>query len=386
VHVADPTGFIPVDHEIDRDARSKVSTIYLPESTFPMMQPSIFRKFSLEPKRDNCTLSFAFKINPKNGDIEEYEIFPALISQVKKLTYEQVAASLSPEKNGQARARNCLDGKDIEALSHLYELAMLRKCWRASQGAISISLQKPEIKVMNTLQRKGVWVSLEESNCPARELVAEMMIAANQVAGLYAARHGLTVPFRYQEAPDVIAPEELDGLPEHIQKIEMVRRMHMARLSLVPTRHNGLGLDTYVQVTSPIRRFADMASHRQIRAHLSNAKPPYTFDMLAQDYLPQIQERLKHIKRLVQQTTSFWVMQHFMRTTRKKQWEALVVEVEEEATPRYPDYRVGAYFQELGWSRTILLSRRPNRGETLKLQVAHVLPHVNKLVFREATY
>jgi len=37
----------------------------------------------------------------------------------------------------------------------------------------------------------------------------------------------------------------------------------------------------------------------------------------------------------VQQTTSFWVMQHFMRTTRKKQWEALVVEVEEEATPRY---------------------------------------------------
>lgn len=38
-----------------------------------------------------------------------------------------------------------------------------------------------------------------------------MMIAANQVAGLYAARHGLTVPFRYQEAPDVIAPEELDG-------------------------------------------------------------------------------------------------------------------------------------------------------------------------------
>jgi exoribonuclease R len=46
------------------------------------------------------------------------------------------------------------------------------------------------------------------------ELVAEMMIATNQVAGLYAAQHGLFVPYRHQAAPHEVDPDllrELDG-------------------------------------------------------------------------------------------------------------------------------------------------------------------------------
>jgi exoribonuclease R len=41
-----------------------------------------------------------------------------------------------------------------------------------------------------------------------------MMIAANQVAGLYAAQHGLFVPYRHQAAPNEVDPDllrELDG-------------------------------------------------------------------------------------------------------------------------------------------------------------------------------
>ena len=46
------------------------------------------------------------------------------------------------------------------------------------------------------------------------ELVAEMMISANQVAGLYAAQHGLVVPYRHQPAPQEVDPgllRELEG-------------------------------------------------------------------------------------------------------------------------------------------------------------------------------
>jgi hypothetical protein len=142
VHIADPTSWIPVDHEVDRHARDRVSTIYLPgmfltacrarslaqlsetslslcvracvraETIVPMLQPSIYRHFSLEPRRclalsyprvglelyhssntglphvqtcthrDNYAMTFAFKISSVDGAIEDYTISPSSISRV----------------------------------------------------------------------------------------------------------------------------------------------------------------------------------------------------------------------------------------------------------------------------------------------------------------
>lgn len=389
VHIADPTSWIPVDHEVDRHARDRVSTIYLPETVVPMLQPSIYRHFSLEPRRDNYVLTFAFKIGSVDGAIEDYTISPSIISRVKKLTYRQVDAVLAQVPGGQASrhtSQSLLADQDKEALLHLHELALLRKRWRLSQGAKEIFLAKPLVKVINTPHMRRVSVSLEEPMTPARELVAEMMIAANQVAGLYAAQHGLFVPYRHQAAPNEVDPDllrELDSLPEHIKYAELVRHMQTAEMSLVPKRHTSLGLDTYVQVTSPIRRFTDMIAHRQITAHLGHTAPPYSSETLSVDYLPHIRRRLQHISELVQQTNSFWVLQNFMRTSWRKRWEALVVRIEEEPTDRYPFFLVRAYFTELGWSRTIRLPQRPHRGEVIQLQLQHVSPHADSITFKQ---
>ncbi|ELR14307.1 exoribonuclease II [Acanthamoeba castellanii str. Neff] len=247
VHIADPTSWIPVDHEVDRHARDRVSTIYLPETIVPMLQPSIYRHFSLEPRRDNYAMTFAFKISSVDGAIEDYTITPSSISRVKKLTYHQVDAVLAQAPGGQASrhtSQSLLADQDKEALLHLHELALLRKRWRLSQGAKTIILPKPLVKVINTPHMRRVSVSVEEQMTPARELVAEMMIATNQVAGLYAAQHGLFVPYRHQAAPHEVDPDllrELDGLPEHIKYAELVRHMQTAEISLVPKRHTSLG-------------------------------------------------------------------------------------------------------------------------------------------------
>jgi len=42
--------------------------------------------------------------------------------------------------------------------------------------------------------------------------------------------------------------------------------------------HEGLGLDGYVQATSPIRRHADLAVHYQLKAHLRGEPLPYPPD------------------------------------------------------------------------------------------------------------
>src|SRR5262249_29222271 len=45
--------------------------------------------------------------------------------------------------------------------------------------------------------------------------------------------------------------------------------------SLHPGPHHGLGLASYAQVTSPLRRYQDLAVHRQIVAALAGEAPPH---------------------------------------------------------------------------------------------------------------
>ena len=40
-----------------------------------------------------------------------------------------------------------------------------------------------------------------------------------------------------------------------------------------PGRHSGLGLEPYLRVTSPLRRYADLLAHQQIYLHLTGQTP-----------------------------------------------------------------------------------------------------------------
>ena len=47
------------------------------------------------------------------------------------------------------------------------------------------------------------------------------------------------------------------------------RTMTASQPSSQPGRHAGLGLDQYVQATSPLRRYLDLVVHQQLRAFLA---------------------------------------------------------------------------------------------------------------------
>jgi len=99
-------------------------------------------------------------------------------------------------------------------------------------------------------------------------LVRECMIAAGEGAGNWAAVRGIAFPYISQEV-------DIQGdIPEGLAGSYFLRKCMRPRvLSTKPGRHQGLGLDTYSQVTSPLRRYTDLLAHMQIRAFLRGDEP-----------------------------------------------------------------------------------------------------------------
>src|SRR5207253_2517369 len=58
------------------------------------------------------------------------------------------------------------------------------------------------------------------------------------------------------------------------------RQIKRTEIGLTPGPHAGLGVPAYVQVTSPLRRYQDLAGHRQLRAALRGEPLPFDAEAL----------------------------------------------------------------------------------------------------------
>jgi exoribonuclease II len=168
VHIADPTRWLIPDDELDLDARKRGSTVYLPTGMIPMF-PEVLATgpMSLIQGKICHSLSFSIVLD-QHGAVTDYSIHASLIKPTYRLTYEDVDEML--ELGVQAEP-------EIAAIAIG---AQKRKTWRYSQGAISINMPEATIKV------KGDEISIDLlQDSRSRQLVAEMMIVAGEVAARY---------------------------------------------------------------------------------------------------------------------------------------------------------------------------------------------------------
>ena len=80
-------------------------------------------------------------------------------------------------------------------------------------------------------------------------------------------KHGLALPYRGQSEPDLPSEGELQHVPAGPCR-SVLLRSRMIRGTVTTNSaspHFGLGLDGYVQFTSPIRRYGDMLAHYQLK-------------------------------------------------------------------------------------------------------------------------
>jgi exoribonuclease II len=240
VHIADAAALVPPGSPVDLEARGRGATLYLPEGAIPMLPWEAAQRLGLGLADVSPALSFRLRLDAA-GDVTLLDVAPSWV-RVTRLTYKEAEARL-----------------DEEPLRSLYRIAQRFRARREERGAISLDL--PEVRI----QADGDQVTIEPLlPLVSRELVTDAMLMTGEAVAAYALAHRIPIPFTTQDPPETEdRPEDLAGM------YSLRRELRPSQQSAMPGPHAGLGLEVYVQATSPLRRYLDLVVHQQLRAHLT---------------------------------------------------------------------------------------------------------------------
>jgi exoribonuclease-2 len=283
VHVADAAALVPAESAVDLEARARGATLYLPEDAVPMLPWEAIRRLGLGLAEISPALSFGLDL-AHGGEISSVEVVPSWV-RVTRMTYQEAE-----------------DRLEEEPLCGLYRLAEVHRVRREGRGAVSIDLPEVRIRVMD-----GEVIIEPVLPLRSRELVTEAMLMAGEAVARLALEQGIPIPFTTQDPPETEErPQDLAGM------YDLRRFLRPSEQSSMPGPHAGLGLEVYVQATSPLRRYLDLVVHQQLRAHLKGEGPLGTQEMVARiGATAAVAGRVRKAERLARRHwTLVYLMQH----------------------------------------------------------------------------
>lgn len=214
----------------------------------------------------------------------------------------------------------------------------------------------------------------------SRQLVAEMMILAGEVAARYGQTHNIPLPFRGQPQPELPPNEELLQLPAgFVRACAMRRCMPKSEMSITPVRHAGLGLHTYTQATSPIRRYSDLLTHFQLKAHLRGEVLPFSAEQL-KEVMISVSTITQEVTMVERQTNRYWALE-YLRRHPDKVWQTTVL-----MWLREDSNLALIMLEDLGLQLPMFFKRDVGLGEHLLVKVSHADPHKDMIQFQEIIY
>ena len=303
VHITDAARWIKAGSLADDEALARSSSIYLPDKILPMLPPVLSEKaFSLIQGQRRSAISLRADLTP-DGELLEYTFVRSLVRVDERLIYSQSNAELDARPDLQA----------------LYKLAAALKERRRQDGAMIIEV--PEVSVV--INEDKLELIRFDQTTPTRMLVAELMILANRLAADALAQAGIPALFRTQRPPSkkVQIDENSDPL-----WILLKQRMTFNPLEIMtkPAPHAGMGLAAYTTFTSPIRRYMDLITQRQMNGLWPGRSPIYDqagLEQLRQTVTPTMraQNQLKFRRH------RYWLLK-YIEQQGDKVWDALVLD------------------------------------------------------------
>src|SRR5712671_1360872 len=152
VHIADVAAYVEPGSALDREARRRGNSVYLPDRVIPMLPERLSNGVcSLNPGVDRLTHSVFIHFD-KHGVVKNARFAHSVIRSAHRLTYKQAYAILK------SPARDQLG----ERLNLAWELASLLRRKRFEHGALDLDF--PEVKVWVDTQGKPVRLERVEND------------------------------------------------------------------------------------------------------------------------------------------------------------------------------------------------------------------------------
>ena len=301
IHIVDVGHFVRKDDRIDREALARGSSIYMPDQKISMLPAALAEGLcSLKAGELRPAISTMVNLSPSK-EIIDYEILPSLINVKQQLTYYDV--NLVADQN-----------PDIIVLREIAEKFRQR---RLDGGAVQITV--PEVNVW-LAEDRSISVNKINRESPGRMLVAELMILANWLMAKFLAENGIPTIFRSQPDPrERLYKGDGGTLFQNWMQRRFLSRFVLDHKS---GKHSGLGLDAYVTATSPIRKYFDLITQRQIRA-LLDLEQPYTSQEIDQ-LIQMLQMPMGNVSRIQHGRHRYWLLKYLEQHVGRKE-EAIVL-------------------------------------------------------------
>ncbi|XP_075078835.1 ribonuclease II, chloroplastic/mitochondrial isoform X3 [Nicotiana tabacum] len=365
IHVADPTSLLQPGSIIDKDARRRGTSIFLPTATYSMFPERLAMEGMSLKQGKLCNAVTVSVVLRSDGSIAEYSVENSIIKPTYMLTYESATELLH------------LNLEEEIELKILSEAAALRLRWRREQGAIDTGTLETRIKVTNPDHPEpSIKLYVENQADAAMRLVSEMMILCGEVIATYGSHNNIPLPYRGQPQSN-IDTSAFEHLPEGpVRSSAIVRIMRAAEMDFRnPVRHGVLGLPGYVQFTSPIRRYMDLAAHYQVKAFLRGDSLPFSAGEL-EGIASTVNMTTRVVRRLSSSSLRYWILEYLRRQPKGKRFRALVL--------RFIKDRIAAILlTEIGVQASSWVSLGVQIGDEVDVQVEEAHPRDDVLSLKE---
>ncbi|MFO7752418.1 MAG: RNB domain-containing ribonuclease [Desulfobacteraceae bacterium] len=303
IHIIDMGFYVKKGDKIDLEALKRGSSIYMPDNKIPMIPPGLSEdRCSLRQGEPRPAVTTRITMNPF-FEITDYDIIPSVINVKQQMSYTDA---------------NLLNGRD-EPITTLYKMATTLRDKRMKAGAVQITL--PEVNIW--IDPDGeINISRIDRENPARMLISEFMILANSLMAEFLAANRVPAVFRSQSQPN----ERLFKGVEESLFLNCMQRKKLSRAVIGPDPeyHAGLGLNAYVTATSPIRKYHDLLTQRQIRGILGY-EPPCGRDEI-DNTLQMLSVPVANAARAQAARRKYWLLK-YLEQMKGKVFESLVLEV-----------------------------------------------------------
>jgi exoribonuclease-2 len=304
IHVADPGRLVEPDSPLDLEARRRGSSLYLARGNLPMFPDQLTTgPFSLRAGERNAAWSIWVELDAQGG-LAASGVQRSWVKPTYRLSYRDAdeLIELAPPQEA-----------DLLALHALLEL---RRRWRQDQGALVLDQLEGRVRVSDGIAE----LEITEPG-PSRNLVAEAMILAGAVVADLGSRQAMALPYRNQLPATLPSPAELSALPPGPVRHAAIKKcLGRGLTSTTPAPHFSLGLQAYVQATSPIRRYGDLLVQRQLLAHSQGIEPLGSDAML--DLINQMEIGIRQAIAISREDQRHW-QQVWFEDHSQGQWPAI---------------------------------------------------------------